>query len=246
MKKISLRMISIVFFLIFTIILSPAFAVQSNDAGLIDDAVDKPSTAFAQDLNAKSNTDTKYLIEDSAFHRFIKRAKGNLAIFGQRMTFVLSNYSKAPSESVKALSHLAEARGMGQLVKIILLFVLLIASGFGVERLFNITIQKHKQQLQGTIPKSFLQLIARLSARTVLELISLAVFALTILGIYLLFYPTQSPLHELAMIYLPPIFIMRLAFIVLNALYSPKAPHMRVAPQNCPSAATYLIGSPHC
>ena len=58
MKKISLGMISIVFFLIFTIILSPAFAVQSNDAGLIDNAVDKPSTAFAQDLNAKSNTDT--------------------------------------------------------------------------------------------------------------------------------------------------------------------------------------------
>ncbi len=242
MKKINQRIIATVFLLIFSIILSAASAAQTNETGLIDDSANKPSTAFAQDSIGITNTETKYLIENSAFHRFIKRAKDNLSIFGQRLTFVLAKYSEAPSELVKALNHLIGGKGLGHLAKIILLFVLLIAIGFGVERLFNMTIKKHKQQLQNTIPKSFLQLIARLSARTVLELISLAVFALTILGLYLLFYPAQSPLHELAMIYLPPIFIIRLSFIMLNALYSPAAPHMRVAPQNCPSAATYFIG----
>jgi hypothetical protein len=103
-------------------------------------------------------------------------------------------------------------------------------------------LKKYKQQLQSTVPKSFIQLTARLSARTVMELISFAVFALTIIGVYLLFYPTQSPLYELAIIYLPPIFFIRLAYIVLNALYSPTAPHMRISPQNCPSAAMYFIG----
>ncbi len=75
-----------------------------------------------------------------------------------------------------------------------------------------------------------------------LELISFAVFALSIVGLYLLFYPTQSPLYELAIIYLPPIFIIRLTYIVLNALYSPTTPHMRITPQNCRSAAMYLSG----
>ncbi|MCP4627794.1 MAG: mechanosensitive ion channel [bacterium] len=242
MNKIKPRMITTVFLLLLACISGTAFGAQTNEAGLIDAAADKPSTALVQDLKKIPKADTKTLFEESYFHRFIERAKDNLSIIGQRLTFVISKYSEIPSESAKALNHLNDGKGLGHLVKIMLLFMLLIAIGFGAERLFNLFIKKHKQQLQSTIPDSFLQLIARLSARTVLELISLAVFALTILGIYLLFYPAQSPLHELAMIYLPPIFIIRLALIILSALYSPAAPHMRVAPQNCASAATYFIG----
>lgn len=242
MKNINLRMILTVFLLLFAATLSTAFGTRTHAAGLIDDAADKPSTALVQDLKKISKAETKTLFEESYFHRFIQRAKNSLSIFGQRITFVASKYSEIPAELATALNHLKGGKGSGHLVKIMLLFMLLIAVGFGAERLFNIFINKHKQQLQSTIPDSFLQLIARLSARTALDLISLTVFALTIVGIYLLFYPAQSPLHELAMIYLPPILIMRLAFILLSALYSPAAPHMRVAPQNCMSAATYFIG----
>jgi len=242
MKKTNHRMIATVFLLLFTIFLNPAFAAQTNEAGLIDDAADKSSTALVQDLKKIPKADTQTLFEGTYFHRFIERAKNNLSTIGQRLTFVISKYSQIPSEISKALNHLNGGKGLGHLVKIILLFILLIAIGYGAERLFNIFIKKHKQQLQSTIPDSFFQLVARLSARTVLELISLTVFGLAIVGIYLLFYPAQSPLHELAMIFLPPIFIIRLAFILLSTLYSPAAPHMRVAPQNCISAATYFIG----
>ena len=242
MKKIYQMIIPTVFLLLFASILSTAFGAQTNEVGLIDGAADKPSTALVQDLKQISKAETKTLFEESYFHRFIERANNNLSIIGHRLTFVISKYSEIPSELAIALKHLNGGRGLGNLVKILLLFMLLIAIGFGAERLFNLFIKKHKQQLQSTIPDSFLQLIARLSARTILELISLTVFALTIVGIYLLFYPAQSPLHELAIIYLPPIFIMRLAFIILSALYSPAAPHMRVAPQNCRSVATYFLG----
>ena len=242
MKKISPKMISTVSLIIFTIIMCPALAAQADGPGSIAESAQKPSTAFAQDLKIKPDAESNLLIEESVFHRFIQQIKGHLSQFGQQLRFLLSNYSEVPVQVGKALDDFAGGRGTGQLAKIFFLFGLLIAVGYGVERLFNAAIKKHKQRLEGAIPKSFLQLVARLSARAVLELISLAVFALTILGFYLLFYPTQGPLHELAVIYLPPIFIMRLAFIVLNTLYSPKAPHMRVAPQNCPSAAVYFIG----
>ena len=89
-------------------------------------------------------------------------------------------------------------------MKIIFLFLLPIAVGFGVEKFVNIPLKKHKQQLQNALPKSFIQLVSRLSARSLIELISFSVFAVTVLGLYLLFYPTQSPLYELAMVYLPP------------------------------------------
>jgi small-conductance mechanosensitive channel len=242
MKTTAQKMISAFFFIIFSILIVTAFQAHADETGTVDNIVQNSSTAAKQDTQALSDTEKKSLMEESAFHRFFKPAKDNLNLFGQRLTFVFSNYSEAPSEIVKALNHLTGAKGMGHLTKISFLFLLLIAIGFGVEKIINIPLKKYKQQLQSSVPKSFFHLTVRLSARTMLELISFVVFALTIVGVYLLFYPTRGPLHELAMIYLPPIFFMRLAFIVLNALYSPKAPHMRIAPQSCPSAAIYFIG----
>ena len=242
MKKINQTLIITGFLVFFASVLSGAFGAETNETVPIDDAAEKPATALVQDLKKIPAANTETLYKESFFHRFIERSKDNLSIIGQRLTFVISKYAEIPAELNQALNNLNGGKGLGHLAKIILLFMLLIGIGFGAERLFNIFIKKHKRQLQSTVPDSFLQLIVRLSARTALELISLAVFALTIVGIYLLFYPAQSPLHELAMIYLPPILIIRLAFILLSALYSPAAPHMRVAPQNCMSAATYFMG----
>jgi len=182
------------------------------------------------------------LIEESAFSQFFKDAKAKLDTFGQQLTFVFSNYPAVPSEIAKSINDLTGGEGFGQLMKILLLFLLPIAIGFGIEKMANIPINKHKHQLQSTIPKSFLQLSLRLSARTALELVSFGVFAVATVGVFLLFYPTQSPAYELAMVYLPPIFFMRLASIVLCALYSPTTPHLRITPQNCRSAITYLFG----
>ena len=133
-------------------------------------------------------------------------------------------------------------RGLKDLFKILLLFLLLPIIGIGAEKAFNLTTQKYMQQLESTIPNSFFQLMARLSGKIGLELLSLAVFAITIIGAYLLFYPTVGPLHEIAMVYLPPIFIVRLVSIILCAVYAPKTPHLRIVPQNCLSAGIYLKG----
>ena len=195
-----------------------------------------------QDSQSQPGAGNNYSFEASTFSRLFKRAKDNLNVFIQQFASVYSNYPKVPSEIGKSIGHLTGGTGLGNLIKIFLLFLLPIAIGFSVEKIANIPLNKHKQKLQSALPKSFFQLATRLSARSLLELISFGIFAVTIVGIYLLFYPTQSPLYELAMVYLPPIFFMRLAFIVLNALYSPTAPHMRISPQNCLSSAMYLVG----
>ncbi len=242
MKTTAQKMLLAFFFIILSILFVTAFGAQADEKGTVDNLVQNSSAVAKQETQTQSGTENNSYVEESAFHRFFKRAKDNLNLFAQQLTFVFSNYSEAPSEIVKALNHVTGGRGMGHLTKIALLFLLLIAIGFGVEKFINISLKKYRQQLQSSVPKSFFHLTVRLSARTGLELISFVVFGLTIVGVYLLFYPTRGPLHELAMIYLPPIFFIRLAFIVLNALYSPKAPHMRIAPQSCPSAAIYFIG----
>ncbi len=242
MKVINLKAVPTVFILIFTLMLGTAAAVQTNVTAFADNSVANRLTESFQVSKETSNLQTKYLVEESVFHRVIKHGKGYLSLVGQRLRFVFAKYTEVPSALDKALDRLTGGRGPGYLAKIILLFLLLIAIGFGVEKLFNVTIQKHIRQLQSTIPNSFFQLITRLSGRTVLELLSFTVFVLAIVVVYLLFYPTDSPLHQVAMVYLPPIFIIRLASIVLNAVYSPKTPHLRIVPQNCHAVGTYLKG----
>jgi hypothetical protein len=216
-----------------------AGAAEQDTAG---SAVTSPAAVAQGNTPATSDTKNSFLLEEYAFREFFKRGKDKLKIFGRKFLAVFSNYPAIPSEIAKALNHLNEGRGPGHLGKVFLLFLLMLAIGFGVEKIFNIPMKKYKEQLQSTIPRSFLQLTGRLSARTLIELLSFGVFAITIVLIYLLFYPTQGPLYELTMVFLPPIFFMRLAFILLNALYSPTTPHMRISSQNCRASAMYLMG----
>jgi small-conductance mechanosensitive channel len=228
--------------LIIAFMFSAVFADQANEPGLKQDSGLRLTTVSKQDSQLPSDLRYKPHYANSAFHQWFKSAKARLNDFGEEFASVFSNYSKMGAEISMALNHMTEGRGSGHLIKLVLLLVLLIGVGYGVEKLINIPLKKHKKRLQGSIPKSFLQLAGRLAARTLIELFSFGVFALTIIGVYLLFYPIQSPLYELAMVFLPPIFFIRLAFIVLNALFSPAAPHMRISPQNCISAATYFFG----
>lgn len=242
MKK-HIRELSIaVFILVAAFPLGIGFAAQANEPAKVDNSAARSSSTYEKVALSLTGSENKDLLEDSAFHRFIQRGKDNFGGLGQQLAFVYSNYPNVTSEIVKSIHHLTGGKGFGELAKISLLFLLLIAVGLGAETIVNLPLKKLKQRLQGSIPNCFFQLAARLSARAMLELAALAIFVLTIVGFYLLFYPTKSPLYEVAMVYLPPIFFIRLAFIALHTLYSPRAPHMRISPQNCPSAATYFLG----
>ena len=242
MKIISIKLISTVLVIFFTVTLGTASGDQANETAA---TVDNVSRAVAES-NRISTTSTglqfELGVEESAFHRFIKSGKGYLSATGQRLGFVFAKYTEVPAELAKSLNQLAGGRSLGYLFKILLLFLLLLVIGIGAEKAFGLTTQKYMQQLESSIPNSFFQLMARLSGRIGLELLSLAVFAMTIICAYLLFYPTDGPLHEIAMVYLPPIFVIRLVSIILCAVYAPKTPHLRIVPQNCVSAGIYLKG----
>jgi len=242
MKRTAHPLSPALFLIMFSSLILPMLQTAAAAPGSADTSFQVSSAAADQKAPAGSGLENMNLIEGSAFSHFFNDAKDKLDQFGQQLSFVFSSYPAVPSEVANALNHLTGGKGLGQSIKILLLFLLPFAIGFGVEKTVNIPINKFKHQLQSTIPKSILQLSVRLSARTGLELVSFSVFAVVTVGVFLLFYPTQSPPYELALVYLPPIFFMRLASIVLCALYSPATPHLRITPQNCRSAAMYMIG----
>ncbi len=242
MKTTLQKMISIFSFIFALILIVTALQATAAEKELIDNITQNSSSVTKQGIQALPDMEKKHLTEEPTFHKLFKDAKENLNLIGNRLVFVFSHYSEVPEEIVKALNQLSGEKGLWYSAKIFFLFLLPIVLGLSMERLINTAINKYKQQLQSTVPKSFVQLTARLSARTALELISFTVFAFTIIGLALLFYPIQSPLFELALIYLPTIFIIRIAYIILNVLYSPTTPHMRITPQDCSAASMYLIG----
>jgi len=242
MKPTAANMLTSFLLITFSILMVTSLGAIAAEPGSIDNGDQSSGVIAERDAPTPSDTEVSRIDQDSAFREFVKRGKDKLNVFGQKLSFVFSNYSEIPPELARSLNHLTGGKGSGNLINVLLLFLLMLAVGFGVEKLFGIPLKKYKQRLQGTVPNSLIQLTARLSARTMIELLSFAVFAGAIVAVYLLFYPTQGPLYELTMAYLPPIFFVRLAFILLNTLYSPTTPHMRISPQNCRSAAIYLLG----
>ena len=100
MKTTVQKMISAFFFIIFSILIVTTFRADAAETGTVDNFVQNSSTAAKQATPALSGTENKYLIEESAYHRFFKPAKDNLNLFGQQLTFVFSSYTEAPSEIV--------------------------------------------------------------------------------------------------------------------------------------------------
>ena len=242
MKLFNIKLLCTILVLFIIVTVGSASGDQTSKTAATGDPADRAVPESNQISAAATGLQFDLGVEESAFHRFIKRGKGYLSATGQRLSFVLAKYTEVTAELAKSLNQLAGSRSLGYLFKILLLFLLLLVIGIGAEKAFNLTTQKYMQQLESTIPNSFFQLMARLSGKIGLELLSFAVFAITIIGAYLLFYPTDGPLHEIAMVYLPPIFIIRLVSIILCAVYAPKTPHLRIVPQNCLSAGIYLKG----
>ena len=84
-------------------------AIQTKETVLADDSADKLAAESRRVSKDTSILQAKFLVEESFFHRFIKRAKGHLAIVGQRLSFVFAKYAVVPVEPVKALDQLTGA-----------------------------------------------------------------------------------------------------------------------------------------
>jgi hypothetical protein len=91
MKIINQKMISTAFILIFTLMLGTASAIQPNETVFADDSADKLSAESTLVSKETSTSQTKYIVEESVFHRFIKRGKAHLSLIGQRLSFVFAN-----------------------------------------------------------------------------------------------------------------------------------------------------------
>ena len=172
MKKLIRGLSTAVFIIVFTFPLGLGLAAEADETIKVDNSAAKSSSAYDKvvlSLTISKNID---LIEGSTFHRFIQLGKDSLGVFGQQLAAVYANYPNVFPEINRSIRDLTDGKGFGELAKITLLFLLLIAAGFAVELVFKIPLKKVKQSLQTGVPKCIVTLAARLGGRALLELLS--------------------------------------------------------------------------
>ncbi len=175
--------------------------------------------------------------------RTIMTTKKNISMFKERISRIWSNSSDLGVDTSMALAEISKNKGHGFLAYQFLLFLLMVATGFGTEFFFYRFIENMKNRHKQCIPTCIGTLFAQIFGRMLKDIAGLLVFSVMVLCIFILFVPSPGVLHELAMLFLPAIFMIRAVYLALTFIYSPKEPHMRIVPQDCLSSMLYFWGS---
>lgn len=201
------------------------------------------------EINEQSNGQSaRYHLDEqrqkkiSILPRTIMQTKENIAQFKTRVAQVYSTYPSLWPNTLNAMNSVSSGNGIGYLGRQFLSFLLLLAAGFGVERFFYRFLEKLKNCRTHHIPTCLGSLFAQIFGRLIQDVAGLVVFSITVLCLYILFVPAPGVLHDMTLLFLPAIFVIRAIYLLLIFIYSPKEPQMRIVPQDCLSSMLYFWG----
>lgn len=172
----------------------------------------------------------------------IMETKKNIADFRHKLIGIWSDSGSVLRDTSHALKQFANNKSHSFLLTQFILFLVLVCGGFVAEFFYYRFIEKIKQNHKQCIPTCIGTLFAQIFGRMLRDISGLIVFSATILCLFILFVPTPGVLHELSMLFFPAILIIRMAYLLLTFIYSPKEPQMRIVPQDCLSSMLYFWG----
>lgn len=195
-----------------------------------------------KDPDLRYRLDIQHKAGQNIFYQTISKAKHHTVEFSRQLVSAWSNYKTLPSETIRSLKTLSRNNGIGYLGRQLLWFLVLLAAGFAFELFFYRTLKGVQHRNLRVMPTCILSLFTKLFIRMLMDLAGLLVFGSIVLSGFILFFPSQGTLYDICGAFLPGIFIIRITYILLKFLYSPRAPHMRIVPQDCPSSGLYFLG----
>lgn len=230
-----------------TLIILIAFSMPAFAQGSKQDQT-KDTAAAVETPDVKPNHAKRFYLNvsldqsESAFETKFKNIKSHIHNFSSQILAVWSGLPSLPSQTSKALQTLSGQKGHGFMAMQFFIFFALIAAGFVVERLFNRLVKNYHYSCRHSMPTCIGTLFAKIFFRFLLDTAGLAVFTSFVLAVFLVFFPSQGPLYQIVVTFLPAILIIRLILLLLIFIYSPKEPQMRIAPQDCLSSMIYFFG----
>ncbi len=160
----------------------------------------------------------------------IDKIHQEITLFRQRIGERLSHIGELPSVPGFVYARLAEGRGPYHPLLVLGLFISIALLAFVAERGYRRSAKRFYDGLLLPETAEPLQRLGRSMARLGLDLIGLAVFAATILGMFFLLYQGHEPTRLAVMTLLTALLIVRMISVVSRFFFTPFAPNMRIAP----------------
>ncbi len=192
--------------------------------------------------NYQYHLDFQFNAKSDFSENVVLKTKHYFSQFTQNFVTIWSGYEHLLDDTNKAIQRLSNGKGFGYILYQFIFFTMLLVFAFTIEIMFYRLLEKIKHQHKKTMPTCIGNLFTKILARTLVDVGGLAVFGLFIFLGFILFFPANGPLYEITITYMPEVFLLRMIYILLKIIYSPKEPHMRIAPQNCPSSGLYFLG----
>ena len=153
-----------------------------------------------------------------------------ITLFRQRLGERLSHIGELPSVPGFVYARLAEGRGPYHPLLVLGLFIGIALLAFAAERGYRRNAKRFYTSLLLQENAESLQRLGGSLARLGLDLIGLAVFAATILGMFVLLYQGHEPTRLAVLTLLTALLIVRMISVISNFFFSPFAPNLRIAP----------------
>ncbi len=125
---------------------------------------------------------------------------------------------------------LTEGAGPYQPLIVLAVFLAISAIAYGVERGYRHLARRQYAALSQPQETDALNRLGYLSVRLGLDLVGLAIFAATILGLFFLLYQGHEPSRLLMMTLLSGVLVVRAISILSRFVFAPYASHLRIAP----------------
>ena len=163
---------------------------------------------------------------------FVHNMRGLVNFTRARIRYLMSGATAFDDELPKAFGHLTESEGEPHPIKTSASEIALFAVGLLVYWLFRRFTSAARQRLETTPPATWLIRIWRLTLRSVLDLVSMCVFALATLALFFLFLDYGGPERLVVATYLAAFLIVMGVTLVSQFMLAPSAPPLRFFPLN--------------
>jgi small-conductance mechanosensitive channel len=166
--------------------------------------------------------------EGQSITGFFYRVENVCGFAISRIITLAYHVKNIPQDLGQILDKLAEGKGISHLFLTVLILIVLLFAGFGIERLFHRFTTRFRQKIESTPPMEGLLKFWSALLKTLPELVGILLFGISSLVLYFLIYGVKSGSRPLFLACVAALLIARLLSSFSRMLCSPSVPRLRL------------------
>jgi len=161
-----------------------------------------------------------------------------LALLRERLALMIGALPRLHEIGPEIVNHVSAGQGTGHLAMMGLAILLMVVGGLAVERLFRRLFKRFADTIEQAGTRTLFGKLCILMLVLVRDLLGIAVFGITAVGVFFLLYQGHEPTREIITAVLLTILIIRVTSAVVCFAVTPDSPWLRITPLDDTTART--------